>query len=192
MLCVATSNIQAPSGINYKKWTKQYETHAWRRRHLLKLLHCLGTRTNVRTHTLYNINSLLYKKEYERNLGTENCPNGSRYRIVTINISPKELLPFNCILFLLLRSTWSRARGSARSPTRSALLEWSRMIWMLRERRTVVSSHSLGLTLNKTRDLFSIESIALVIKYYMIVFWWNASNWYIFESYICLYRELFR
>ena len=26
MLCVATSNIQAPSGINYKKWTKQYET----------------------------------------------------------------------------------------------------------------------------------------------------------------------
>ena len=103
--------------------------HAWRRRHLLLLLHCLGTRTNVRTHTLYNINSLLYKKEYERNLGTENCPNGSRYRIVTINISPKELLPFNCILFLLLRSTRSRARGIARFPTRADASVPSRMIW---------------------------------------------------------------
>ena len=90
---------------------------------------CLGTRTDERTHILYNINSLLYKKEYERNLRTENCPNGSICRIVTINISPRVLLPFNCILFLLLRSNRCRARGIARSPSFPDSGRPSRMFW---------------------------------------------------------------
>ena len=75
---------------------------------------CLGTRTDEHTHILYNINSLLYKKEYERNLRTENCPNGSICRIVTINISPRVLLPFNCILFLLLRSNLALGHAALR------------------------------------------------------------------------------
>ena len=92
---------------------------------------------------------------------------------------PESVIAFQLYIVLITEVNSGVGHAALRipraSPTRADVLECTGMIQSARERRTLVSSYSISLTLNKTRDLFSIESIALAKKYYYISFVLNYA-----------------